>query len=47
MQHNFLRNDSHGSQDERHKQIHVDVVPGAVELPGKQIQEECHRGIDR
>lgn len=45
IKYNFLQNDSHGSQDERHKQIHVDVVPGTVQLPGKQIQEECNKAL--
>lgn len=34
VQHAVLDEDRDGSQDEGHKQIHVNEVPGAVELPG-------------
>lgn len=33
VQHAVLDEDRNGSQDEGHKQVHVDEVPGAVELP--------------
>lgn len=36
IQHAILDEDGDGSQDERHKQIHVNEVPGAVELPGER-----------
>lgn len=29
--------DGHGSQDEGGKQVHVDVVPHTVELPGAEV----------
>lgn len=31
--------DGDGSQDERHEQVHVDKVPGAVQLPVKAMEE--------
>lgn len=34
IQHAVLDEDRDSSQDEGHKQIHVNEVPGAVELPG-------------
>lgn len=33
VQHAILDKDWDGSQDERHEQVHVNEVPGAVELP--------------
>lgn len=35
----LLGDDGRGSQHEGHKQIHVDVVAGAVQLPGNQRGE--------
>ena len=39
VQHSVLDEDGDGSQDEGHKQIHVDEVPGAVELPAEEREE--------
>lgn len=36
IQHAILDEDGDGPQDERHKQVHVNEVPGAVELPGER-----------
>ena len=36
MHEQLLQDDGQGSQDEGAKQVHVDVVPGAVQLPGSQ-----------
>ncbi|TNN51504.1 Vasoactive intestinal polypeptide receptor 1 [Liparis tanakae] len=36
VQHTVLDEDGDGSQDEGHKQVHVDEVPGAVELPAEE-----------
>lgn len=33
IQHAVFNEDRDGSQDERHEQVHVDEVPGAVQLP--------------
>lgn len=33
VEHTVLDEDGDGSQDEGHKQVHVNEVPGAVELP--------------
>lgn len=46
MHYDLLRKDSCSSQDERHKQIHMDVVPGTMELPGKKIQKQFEKAID-
>lgn len=35
IQHPVFNEDRDGSQDERHEQVHVDEVPGAVQLPVK------------
>lgn len=40
VQHAILDEDGDGSQDEGHKQVHVDEVPGAVELPGERRQQQ-------
>lgn len=40
VQHAILDEDGDGSQDEGHKQVHVDEVPGAVELPGEERQQQ-------
>lgn len=36
--------DGNSSQDERHKEVHVDEVPGAVQLPvnTQRKHPECH-----
>lgn len=36
-QQGVFNQDGHGSQDERGKQVHVDVVPHTVELPGAEV----------
>lgn len=36
LQHGVLDDHRHGSQDERHKQVCVDVVAGAVKLPDRE-----------
>lgn len=33
VQHAVFDEDRNGSQDERHKQVHVDEVPGTMQLP--------------
>lgn len=38
VEHAVLDEDGDGSQDEGHKQVHVDEVPGAVELPAETQQ---------
>lgn len=38
-QQSVLDQDGHASQDEGGKQVHVDVVPHAVKLPGAQVTE--------
>lgn len=40
----ILQEHSTGLEDEGGKQLHVDVVPGAVESPGKDRRDEC-RGL--
>lgn len=40
IQHAILDEDGDGPQDERHKQVHVNEVPGAVELPGERRERE-------
>lgn len=40
VQHTVLNEDGDGSQDERHKQVHVNEVPGAVELSGGKRERE-------
>lgn len=35
IQHTVFNEHRDGSQDERHEQVHVDKVPGAVQLPVK------------
>lgn len=35
VEHAVLDEDGDGSQDEGHKQVHVNEVPGAVELPAE------------
>lgn len=40
VQHAILDEDRDGSQDEGHKQVHVDEVPGAVELPEAERGEK-------
>lgn len=40
VQHAVLDDDRDGSQDEGHKQIHVNEVPGAVELPAEERERE-------
>lgn len=39
IQHPVFNEDRDGSQDEWHKQVHVDKVPGAVQLPVKATEE--------
>lgn len=36
-QQGVFHQDGHGSQDEGGEQVHVDVVPHAVELPGAEV----------
>lgn len=38
VEHAVLDEDGDGSQDEGHKQVHVNEVPGAVELPAETRQ---------
>lgn len=38
VQHAIFDEDGDGSQDEGHKQIHVNEVSGAVELPGEKTE---------
>lgn len=33
VNYNFFGNDCHSSKHERHKEVHVDVVPSTVKLP--------------
>lgn len=40
VQHTVLDEDWDGSQDEGHKQVHVNEVPGAVELPGEERERK-------
>lgn len=40
----ILQEHSTGLEDEGGKQLHVDVVPGAVEPPGRGGRDE-HRGL--
>ena len=42
VQHTIFDEDWDGSQDEWHKQVHVDEVPGAVELPGEKNKKIYH-----
>lgn len=42
IQHTVLDEDRDGSQDEGHKQVHVNEVPGAVELPGERSERIYH-----
>lgn len=45
VQHAVLDEDRDGSQDEGHKQVHVNEVSGAVELPAAERErEEAGRG---
>lgn len=37
---NVLDENSDGFQYERHEKMHVDVVPGAVEFPGRHAQHK-------
>lgn len=39
IQHHVLDEDGDGLQDERYKQVYVDVVPGAVQLPSKTVTQ--------
>ena len=39
IENHILDENSNGLQDEWHKQMHVDVVPCAVKLPGKKRKE--------
>lgn len=38
-QQGVFHQDGHGSQDEGGKQVHVDVVPHTVELPGAEVTD--------
>lgn len=40
VQHTVLDEDGDGPQDEGHKQVHVNEVPGAVELPGEKRERK-------
>lgn len=40
VQHAVLDEDRDGAQDEGHKQVHMDEVPGAVELPAVERERE-------
>lgn len=45
VEHAVLDEDGDGPQDEGHKQVHVDEVPGAVELPADT--QQSHSVTDR
>lgn len=43
IQHPVFNKDRDGSQDERDEQVHVDEVPGAVQLPVKGEKKKIKR----
>lgn len=47
VEHAVLDEDGDGSQDEGHKKVHVNEVPGAVELPaGTVTKHQCDPQCD-